>query len=79
MDHIRSAHDVSVASKRKEKLQKQLKECKDYDEKISHLALDRIAIDLDDGVKVNYRKVQTGSDGKYYEVLADSKNIMSKQ
>ena len=79
MDHSKSAHDVSVASKRKEKLQKQLKECKDYDEKISHLALDRIAIDLDDGVKVNYRKVQTGSDGKFYEVFADSKNIMSKQ
>lgn len=79
MDHSKSAHDVSVASKRKEKLQKQLKECRDYDEKISHLALDRIAIDLDDGVKVNYRKVQTGSDGKFYEVLADSKNIMSKQ
>lgn len=79
MDHSKSAHDVSVASKRKEKLQKQLKECKDYDEKISHLALDRIAIDLDDGVKVNYRKVQTGSDGKFYEVLADSKNIMKKE
>lgn len=79
MDHSKSAHDVSAASKRKEKLQKQLKECKDYDEKISHLALDRIAIDLDDGVKANYRKVQTGSDGKFYEVLADSKNIMSKQ
>lgn len=79
MDHSKSAHDVSVASKRKEKLQKQLKECRDYDEKLSHLALDRIAIDLDDGVKVNYRKVQTGSDGKFYEVLADSKNIMSKQ
>lgn len=79
IDHSKSAHDVSVASKRKEKLQKQLKECRDYDEKIAHLALDRIAIDLDDGVKVNYRKVQTGSDGKFYEVLADSKNIMSKQ
>ena len=79
IDHSKSAHDVSVASRRKEKLQKQLKECRDYDEKISHLALDRIAIDLDDGVKVNYRKVQTGSDGKFYEVLADSKNIMSKQ
>lgn len=79
MDNSKSAHDVSVASKRKEKLQKQLKECKDYDEKIAHLALDRIAIDLDDGVKVNYRKVQTGSDGKFYEVLADSKSIMAKE
>jgi len=79
IDHSKSAHDVSAASKRKEKLQKQLKECRDYDEKIAHLALDRIAIDLDDGVKVNYRKVQTGSDGKFYEVLADSKNIMAKE
>ena len=64
--------------KRKEKLQKQLKECREYDEKISHLALSRIELDLDDGVKVNYRKIQTGADGKLYEVLADSKNIMIK-
>ncbi len=63
------ARDVATATKRKEKLQKQLKECKDYDEKIAHLALARIAIDLDDGVKVNYEKVQTGADGKKYEVL----------
>lgn len=63
------ARDVAAATKRKEKLQKQLKECKDYDEKIAHLALARIAIDLDDGVKVNYEKVQTGADGKKYEVL----------
>jgi hypothetical protein len=30
-------------------------------------------------VKVNYRKVQTTKDGKLYEVLADSKNIMGKK
>ena len=36
-------------------------------------------LDLDDGVKVNYRKLQTAQDGKFYEVLADSKNIMAKQ
>ena len=35
--------------------------------------------DLDDGVKVNYRKLQTAQDGKFYEVLADSKNIMVKE
>jgi len=29
-------------------------------------------------VKVNYRKIQTDRDGKFYDVLADSKNIMSK-
>jgi hypothetical protein len=34
------------------------------------LALVRIDIDLDDGVKVNYEKVQTGTDGKKLEVLA---------
>ena len=76
MDHSDKAREVALASKRKEKLGKQLKECREYDEKISHLALSRIELDLDDGVKYNYRKVQTAYDGKLYEVLADSKNIM---
>ena len=79
MDHITNAREAAAASKRKDKLTKQLKECRDYDEKISHLALSRIALDLDDGVKVNYRKLQTAADGKFYEVLADSKNIMAKE
>ena len=79
IDHSSNAREVAAATKRKEKLQKQLKECREYDEKIAHLALSRIELDLDDGVKVNYRKLQTTSDGKFYEVLADSKNIMSKK
>ena len=79
MDHTTNAREAAAASKRKDKLTKQLKECRDYDEKISHLALSRIALDLDDGVKVNYRKLQTATDGKFYEVLADSKNIMAKE
>lgn len=79
MDHTTNAREAAAASKRKDKLTKQLKECRDYDEKISHLALSRIALDLDDGVKVNYRKLQTAADGKFYEVLADSKNIMVKE
>ena len=78
IEHSANAREVAAATKRKEKLQKQLKECKEYDEKIAHLALSRIDLDLDDGVKVNYRKLQTASDGKFYEVLADSKNIISK-
>ncbi len=78
MDHSTNSREVAAAVKRREKLQKQLKECKEYDEKISHLALSRIELDLDDGVKVNYRKAQTASDGKLYEVLADSKAIMVK-
>ena len=69
MDHSGNAREVAAASKRREKLQKQLKECKQYDERIAHLALARIPIDLDDGVKVNYEKVQT-VEGVKYPVLA---------
>ena len=79
MNHSENAREVAAASKRKDKLAKQLKECREYDEKISHLALSRIELDLDDGVKINYRKLQTAQDGKFYEVLADSKNIMVKE
>lgn len=70
IDNSSNAREVTTATKRKEKLQKQLKECQEYDEKIGHLALSRIEIDLDDGVKVNYEKVQTAKDGKKYQVLA---------
>ena len=79
MDHSENAREVAAASRRKDKLAKQLKECREYYEKISYLALSRIELDLDDGVKVNYRKLQTAQDGKFYEVLADSKNIMVKE
>ena len=79
IEHSTSAREAAQATKRREKLTKQLKECWEYDEKLAHLALSRIDLDLDDGVKVNYRKLQTASDGKFYEVLADSKNIMSKK
>ena len=79
IDHSTSGREVAQATKRREKLTKQLKECREYDEKLAHLALSRIELDLDDGVKKNYRKTQTANDGKFYEVLADSKNIMSKE
>ena len=70
IDHSTNAREVAASTKRKEKLQKQLKECRDYDEMIAHLALSRIELDLDDGVKINYEKIQTASDGKKYAVLA---------
>ncbi|GIP20671.1 BREX-1 system adenine-specific DNA-methyltransferase PglX [Paenibacillus sp. J22TS3] len=70
IDNSNNAREVAAATKRKEKLIRQLKESKEYDEKIAHLALTRIPIDLDDGVKVNYDKVQTGTDGKKLDVLA---------
>lgn len=73
IDNSSNAREVSAAQKRKDKLTKQLKESKDYDAKIAHLALSRIDIDLDDGVKVNYEKVQTGQDGKKIEILAPIK------
>lgn len=65
-----AGREVALAGKRKEKLQKQLHECRDYDAVLGHIALASIAIDLDDGVKVNYVKVQTAKDGKLLSILA---------
>lgn len=36
----------------------------------AHSVLFRIDIDLDDGVKVNYEKVQIGRDDKKMQILA---------
>ncbi|MCK4258502.1 MAG: BREX-1 system adenine-specific DNA-methyltransferase PglX [Halanaerobiales bacterium] len=47
-----------VATKKLEKLRKQQRECMEYDQVIAHIANQRISIDLDDGVKVNYMKFQ---------------------
>ena len=69
IDNSSDNKEISAANKRKEKLQKQLKETKEYDAKVAHLALSRIDIDLDDGVKVNYEKVQTASDGTKLQIL----------
>lgn len=48
----------ATLQKRLKKLQEQLKETTDYEERVHHLADQMIAIDLDDGVKVNYAKFQ---------------------
>ena len=69
----KDAKEITQMQKRIEKLIKQLKECKEYDEKLGHMALERIPIDLDDGVKVNYQKVQTDSKGKVHQILAEIK------
>ena len=61
------ASDKATAVKKKEKLIKQLAETQIYDQAIAHIALQRIPIDLDDGVKVNYAKfqdVEVSSEGK---------------
>ena len=70
IDNARDSREVARATKRREKLVKQLKEARDYDAKIAHVALSRVEIDLDDGVKVNYEKVQKGPDGKSLGILA---------
>ena len=70
IDNSRDNREVAQAAKRREKLIKQLKETQDYDAKIAHAALSRVDIDLDDGVKVNYEKVQKGPDGKSLGILA---------
>ena len=70
IDNTANNRDKAAAIKRKEKLLKQLKEAKDYDAKVAHLALSRPDIDLDDGVKVNYEKVQTAQDGRKLQILA---------
>ena len=53
--------DLSMTEKKEAKnrqadLNSKLNEIKEYDEKIAHIANQRISIDLDDGVKVNYEK-----------------------
>ncbi len=72
-DNIANSKDPREKAKSEkeiEKLMNQLKECKEYDEKLGHIALSRISIDLDDGVAVNYEKVQTDDKGKKYQILA---------
>lgn len=53
-----NAHDKADATKKKDKLVKQLSETRTYDQALAHIALQRIPLDLDDGVKVNYEKFQ---------------------
>ncbi|MBP1547889.1 MAG: BREX-1 system adenine-specific DNA-methyltransferase PglX [Oscillospiraceae bacterium] len=70
IENSTDGREVTAATKAKEKLAKQLKETRDYDISMAHLANMRINIDLDDGVKVNYEKVQTSTEGKNLGVLA---------
>jgi len=53
-----SQREKAVARKQREKILKQIEECKLYDQAIAHVASKRISIDLDDGVVVNYAKFQ---------------------
>ena len=62
-----SAVDKAQATKKRDKYIKQLAEIRAYYPALSHVALRRIDISLDDGVKVNYEKFQNieiSSDGE---------------
>ena len=50
--------EINKANTLKNKLIKQLEEIKQYDEVLAHIANQKIEINLDDGVKVNYAKFQ---------------------
>ena len=54
----------------RDKLAKQRDELQTFDEKLRHYADQRISLDLDDGVKVNY--------GKFGDLLRDVKAITGK-
>ena len=58
LDNSRSGTEKSKATKRISKYTKQLAEIRLYDEAIAHIANQRISLDLDDGIKINYAKFQ---------------------
>ena len=58
IENSNSASEKSKAVKSKNILVKQLEETRKYDEALAHVANQKIVIDLDDGVKVNYAKFQ---------------------
>lgn len=53
-----TAKDRTAAKKKIDRIAKQIEECREYDQVVAHLANEKISIDLDDGVKVNYDKFQ---------------------
>lgn len=57
-ENASSAADKKKAVQQINKYTKQLAQMKSYDEAMAHIANQRIEIDLDDGVKVNYEKFQ---------------------
>lgn len=69
-DAAESAAEVKRLEKKIATLHKQQVELSAFDEKLRHCADQRISLDLDDGVKVNY--------GKFGDLLADVKAVTGK-
>ena len=67
-----SGHEIAAATRQKEKLVKQLKDCWEYDALEVHIAISRINTELDEGVKVKCRKAQTGADERFVSVKAET-------
>ena len=65
-----SSSAAKKAQKEKDLLGKQQAELQAFDEQLNHYANERISLDLDDGVKVNYAKFGT--------LLADVKKVSGK-
>lgn len=59
MESDAQERDKVKARKQKEKLQRQLSECRQYDQIVAHMANQQIKLDLDDGVKANYGLFQS--------------------
>ncbi len=71
-----SATERAAASGKRDKYIKQLNELKPYYQALSHIALQRVEMDLDDGVKKNYQlfqNVEISTEGK-----KQSLNLMAK-
>jgi 5'-deoxynucleotidase YfbR-like HD superfamily hydrolase len=51
-----SAREKTAAIKEIDKLDAMLKDCQEYEKILFIIATQKISIDLDDGVKVNYQK-----------------------
>lgn len=62
--------EKAKARKELDLIDKQILECKAYDEVLNHAANMRISIDLDDGVKVNYQKFQKLDGDKDKNILS---------
>ena len=67
-----SAVDRASNTRKRDKYIKQLAEIKPYYQALSHVAMQRIDIDLDDGVKVNYAKfqgIEVGGEGEKKQTI----------
>lgn len=72
-----SAVDRAANTRKRDKYIKQLAEIKPYYQALSHVAMQRIDIDLDDGVKVNYARfqaVEVGGEGEKKQTI----NLLAK-